>query len=110
MGSQNLENVSLTLLPGGTLTGEFIFEGNLAADLTPQQKSSFRVNLFPKPGYPGRLPGWGIDRRELPPTPSDNSFRLQSIFPGDFRVMVSPFISPFSWTPQTLSDPLEAFS
>ena len=31
---------------------------------------------------------------------------MPSIFPGDFRVMVSPLINAFSWTPQTLADPL----
>jgi len=31
---------------------------------------------------------------------------MQSIFPGDFSVMVSPLINPFSWTPQTLPDPV----
>ena len=43
----------------------------------------------------------GIDAKA-----TDNTFRLQSIFPGDLRVTVSPFINTFSWTPQTLSDPV----
>jgi hypothetical protein len=105
MGSQNLENVSLKLLPGGSLTGEFIFEGNLTAALTPQQKSSFRVNLVRYPDIPGASLG-GASTGGIPANSPDNSFRLQSIFPGDFRVTVSPFISGFSWTPQTLGDPL----
>src|SRR5688572_1344548 len=105
MGSQNLENVSLTLLPGGSLTGEFIFEGNLTASLTPQQKSSFRVNLVRFPDIPGASLG-GASTGGIAANAQDNSFRLQSIFPGDFRVTVSPLISGFLWTPQTLGDPL----
>ena len=105
IGSQNLENVSLTLLPGGSLTGEFIFEGNLTASLTPQQKSSFRVNLVRYPDIPGASLG-GASTGGIAANATDNSFRLQSIFPGDLRVTVSPFISGFSWTPQTLGDPL----
>ena len=81
MGSQNLENVSLTLLPGGTLTGEFIFEGNLASSLTPQQKSSFRVNLARQPDIPGASLG-GASTGGIAANATDNSFRLQSIFPG----------------------------
>ncbi len=42
----------------------------------------------------------------IPPNATDNSFRIPSIFPGDFRVQVSPLINAFSWTPQTLADPL----
>jgi hypothetical protein len=107
MGSQNLENVSLNLLPGGSLTGEFIFEGKLATDLTPQQKSSFRVNLAREPDIPGLVMG-GASTGNIAPNSFDNSFRLQSIFPGDFRVMVSPFITPFSWAPPALPSQLES--
>jgi len=105
MGSQNLENVSLTLLPGGTLTGEFVFEGNLASSLTPQQKSSFRVSLSRSPDIVGASLG-GASTGGIAANATDNTFRLQSIFPGDLRVTVSPFINTFSWTPQTLSDPV----
>jgi hypothetical protein len=108
MGSQNLENVSLTLLPGGLLAGEFTFEGNLASSLTPQQKSSFSVNLLRYPEIPGASLG-GASQGGIAANATDNSFRMQSIFPGDFRVIVSPFIliNGSSWTtPQSLSDPL----
>jgi 5-hydroxyisourate hydrolase-like protein (transthyretin family) len=98
MGSQNLDNVSLTLLPGGTLTGEFIFDGNLATALTPQQKSSFRVNLSRHPDFLGAALG-GASTGAIAANAADTSFRLQSIFPGDFRVQVSPLINPFSWSP-----------
>jgi hypothetical protein len=105
MGSQNLDNISLNLLPGGALTGEFIFEGNLASSLTPQQKSSFRVNIVRHPDIPGASLG-GASTGGMAPNSTDTSFRMPSIFPGDFRVIVSPLINPFSWTPQTLPDPL----
>ena len=105
MGSQNLENISLTLLPGGSLPGEFVFEGNLASSLTPQQKSSFRVNLVRNPDIPGASLG-AASTGAIAANAADNAFRLQSIFPGDFRVMVSPLINAFSWTPQSLGDPL----
>jgi len=105
MGSQNLENVVLTLLPGGTLLGEFIFEGNLATSLTAQQKASFRVNLSRQPDIPGASLG-GASTGAIAPNATDNSFRMPSIFPGEFRVMVSPFINAFSWTPQAVADPL----
>ena len=107
MGSQNLENVSLHLLPGGSLTGEFIFEGDLASSLTPQQKSSFRVSLSRHPDIPGASLG-GASAGNVAANATDNAFRLQSIFPGDFRVMVTPFINAYSPTPQTLPDPLAA--
>jgi len=105
MGNQNIEGISVSLLPGGTLNGEFIFEGNLASTLTPQQKSSFRVNLSRQPDIPGATLG-GASTGAIAPNAADNSFRMPSIFPGDFRVMVSPLINPFSWTAQTLASPL----
>jgi hypothetical protein len=105
MGNQNLENMSVNLLPGGVLAGEFIFEGGLATSLTPQQKSSFRVNVSRQPDIPGATLG-GASQGGIGNNATDNSFRLQSIFPGEFRVMVSPFINGFSWTPQSLGDPL----
>jgi hypothetical protein len=105
MGNQNIEGMSVSLLAGGTLTGEFIFEGNLASTLTAQQKSSFRVNLSRQPDIPGATLG-GASTGAIAPNGTDNSFRMPSIFPGDFRVMVSPLINAFSWTPPTLADPL----
>jgi 5-hydroxyisourate hydrolase-like protein (transthyretin family) len=105
MGNQNIEGISVNLLPGGTLNGEFIFEGNLVSTLTPQQKSSFRVNLSRQPDIPGATLG-GASTGAIAPNATDNSFRMPSIFPGDFRVIVSPLINAFSWTPQTLADPL----
>jgi protocatechuate 3,4-dioxygenase beta subunit len=105
MGNQNIDGISVNLLPGGTLNGEFIFEGNLASILTPQQKSSFRVNLSRQPDIPGATLG-GASTGAIAPNAIDNLFRMPSIFPGDFRVMVSPLINAFSWTPQTLADPL----
>jgi hypothetical protein len=93
------------LLPGGALLGDFIFEGNLATTLTAQQKSSFRVSLARHPDIPGLSLG-GASAGNIPNNAADTSFRLPSIFPGDFRVMVSPLLNPFSWTPQTLADPL----
>jgi uncharacterized GH25 family protein len=105
MGSQDLENVSLTLLPGGSLTGEFVFEGNLATTLTAQQKSSFRVQLSRHPDIPGLSLG-GASVGGIANNATDTSFRVPSIFPGDFRVLVSPLINPFSWIPQSLGEPL----
>ena len=105
IGNQNLDNITLTLLPGGTLTGEFVFEGNLASSLTPQQKSSFRVNLARQPEIPGATLG-GASSAGIAANAADTTFRLQSIFPGDFRVMVSPLINAFTWTPPTLGDPI----
>jgi len=105
MGSQNLENVTLTLLPGGSLTGEFVFEGDLSSSLTPQQKSSFRVNLARMPDMPGASLG-GASTGAIAANSTDTSFRMQSIFPGEFRVMVSPLINSFSWTSPALPDPL----
>jgi hypothetical protein len=106
MGSQNLENVALNLLPGGTLNGEFIFEGSLATDLTPQQKSQFRVNLSREPEIPGATLG-GASAGNIAANSLDTSFRIPSIFPGDLRVQVNPFITPFSWNPPTLPDALQ---
>ncbi len=103
MGNQNMENLALKLLPGGTLAGEFIFEGSLAAELAPQMKSSFRVNLSRDPDMPGAVLG-GSSTAALAPNATDNSFRIQSIFPGDFRVMIAPFINAFSWTPAAAGD------
>ncbi len=109
MANQNLDNISLTLLPGGSLAGEFIFEGSAAATLTPQQKSSFRVNLARQPDLPGATLG-GASSAAIAPNAPDTSFRIQNIFPGDFRVMVSPLINAFSWsTPPSLPDPLGNF-
>jgi hypothetical protein len=105
MGSQHLENVQLNLLPGGTLNGEFLFEGDLASTLTAQQKASFRVSLARQPDIPGASLG-GASTGSLNANTTDTSFRLPSIFPGDFRVMVSPFLNGFSWTSQSLPDPL----
>jgi hypothetical protein len=105
MSSQHVENVVLNLLPGGSLLGEFIFEGNLATSLTAQQKASFRVNLARHPDIPGASLG-GASTGAIAPNATDNSFRMQSIFPGDFRVTVSPFINPFSWSPPALADSL----
>jgi 5-hydroxyisourate hydrolase-like protein (transthyretin family) len=105
MGNQNIEGISVNLLAGGILNGEFIFEGNLASTLTPQQKSSFRVNLSRQPDIPGATLG-GASTGAIAPNATDNSFRMPSIFPGDFRVMVSPLINAFSWAPPTLPDPL----
>jgi hypothetical protein len=105
MGSQNLENIALNLLPGGALVGEFIFEGNLASTLTAQQKTSFRAGLRRQPDIPGASLGGSSDGG-IAANATDNTFRIPSIFPGDFQVTVSPFMSPFSWTPATLPDPL----
>lgn len=105
MSSRSLDNVSLTLLPGGTLGGEFVFEGSLSSTLTAQQKSSFRVNLVRQPDIPGATLG-GASTGNLPPSGVDSTFRLQSIFPGEFTVMVAPLMAPFSWTAQTLPEPV----
>jgi hypothetical protein len=105
MGNQNLENISLTLLPGGALVGEFIFEGSLATLLTPQQKSSLRVSLVRHPDIPGAALG-GASTGGMAPNAVDTSFRLQNIFPGDFRVFVSPLVNPFSSTPPVQGNPL----
>jgi len=105
MGSQHLENVVINLLPGGSLSGEFVFEGDLAANLTPQQKTQFRVSIARQPDIPGAALG-GASTGNIAPNSADNSFRLPSIFPGDFRVMVAPFINGFSQTPTTLPDAL----
>jgi hypothetical protein len=106
MGSQDLANVSLNLLPGGSLIGEFIFEGRLATDLTPQQRSSFRVNLVREPEIPGMSLG-GASSGNIPNNSPDNVFRLQSIFPGEFRVALAPFLTPFSWTPPAVPEPIQ---
>src|SRR5262249_39865380 len=106
MSNQNLEDVVLTLLPGGTLSREFVFEGSLATSVTPQQKPLFRANLTRQPELPGASLG-GASSAGLAANAPDTSFRIQSIFPGDFRVMVPPLISGFSWTtPSSLPDPL----
>jgi hypothetical protein len=105
MGEQNLDGISLSLLTGGSLAGEFIFEGKLATDLTPQQKSSFRVNLVRDPDIPGATLG-GASQAGIAPNAADTAFRLQSVFPGDFRVTVSPFVNTFSWSQPALADPL----
>ena len=105
MSNSNLENISVNLLPGGVLVGEFVFEGDLATKLTPQQKSSLRVSISRQPDIPGAALG-GQSNGGIANNATDTSFRMQSIFPGEFRVMVSPFINGFSWTPQTLPDPL----
>ena len=106
MGNQNLENVAMNLLPGGTLTGEFILEGNLATDLTGQQRQSLRVNLQREPEIPGATLG-GASNGNMNANSPDTSFRIQSIFPGDLRVQVNPFVAPFSWTTPTLPDALQ---
>jgi hypothetical protein len=106
MGDQNLEGIALNLLPGGSLTGEFVFEGNLATDLTQQQKSSFRVNLLRQPDIPGASLG-GSSTGAIAPNSVDTSFRMQNIYPGDFRVMVAPLMNSFSWSPPAVaSDPV----
>jgi hypothetical protein len=73
--------------------------------LTPQQKSSFRVNLSRQPDIPGASLG-GASNGNIAPNATDTTFRMQSIFPGDFRVMIAPLINGFSWTTQSLGDPL----
>jgi hypothetical protein len=105
MGNQNVDGVNVSLLPGGTLNGEFVFEGNLASTLTPQQKATFRVTLSRQPDVPGATLG-GASNGAIAPNAPDNSFRMPSIFPGDFRVLVNPLINAFSWTTPTLADPL----
>ena len=106
MGDQNLEGVSLNLQPGGALVGEFIFEGKLATDLTQQQKSSFRVNLLRYPDIPGASLA-GSSTGAIAANAVDASFRMQNIYPGDFRVMVTPLMNSFSWAPPaTPADPI----
>ena len=105
MGDQNLEGVAVNLLPGGSLTGEFVFEGKLATDLTPQQKSSFRVNLARQPDIPGASLG-GSSTGGIAANAVDTSFRIQNIYPGDFRVMVSPLMNAFAWSPPVLGEPV----
>jgi hypothetical protein len=93
-------------LQGGTLVGEFLFEGKLAADLTPQQKSSFRVNLLRHPDIPGASLG-GSSTGAIAANAVDTTFRMQNIYPGDFRVMVAPLTNTFSWSPPpVLGEPL----
>ena len=106
MGEQNLEGLSLNLQPGGSLMGEFVFEGKLATDLTPQQKSSFRVNLLRYPDIPGASLA-GSSTGAIAANAVDTSFRMQNIYPGDFRVMVTPFMNSFSWSPPAVAnDPI----
>jgi hypothetical protein len=106
MGEQDLDNISLNLLQGGTLVGEFLFEGKLATDLTPQQKSSFRVNLLRQPDIPGASLG-GASTAAIAANAVDTTFRMQNIYPGDFRVMVTPLTNSFSWSPPpVLGEPL----
>ena len=63
------------------------------------------MNLVRNPDIPGASLG-AASTGAIAANAADNAFRLQSIFPGDFRVMVSPLINAFSWTPQSLGDPL----
>jgi len=93
----------VNLLPGGSLSGEFIFEGKLATDLTPQQKSSFRANLARQPDIPGASLG-GSSTGGIAANAVDTSFRIQNIYPGDFRVMVSPLMNAFAWSAPVLGE------
>jgi hypothetical protein len=105
IGSQHIENVPVSLLPGGSLIGDFVFEGNEAATLTQQQKASLRVNIVRMPDIPGAALG-GASNGGIAANATDNSFRLQSIFPGDFRVTISPLINSYSTTPVIAADPI----
>jgi len=104
MGNQDINDATINLLPGGSLAGEFIFEGSLASSLTPQQKSTFRITLSRQPDIPGATLG-GASSGAIAANATDTSFRMQNIFPGDFRVMVAPLINAFSPTPQVLGEP-----
>jgi protocatechuate 3,4-dioxygenase beta subunit len=100
VGNQDVDNLSLPLLPGGTLMGEVIFEGNLA-NLTPQQRAAFRIALMRQPDIPGATLG-GASTAPL----TDSTFRIQNIFPGTFSVMIAPLMNPFAWVPPVPPEPL----
>jgi hypothetical protein len=95
------ENVS-NLLPGGA-TGEFIFEAtspSLMHKVIVPRESCLATDIW-------RGAGWRINRRDgrIAANPRTPRSALRA-YSGDFRVMVSPLINAFSWTPQTLGDPL----
>jgi hypothetical protein len=63
------------------------------------------VNIVRMPDIPGAALG-GASNGGIAANATDNSFRLQSIFPGDFRVTISPLINSYSTTPVIAADPI----
>lgn len=105
MGNSHIEDMKVTLTPGYAITGEFLFEGTLANDITPQLRSSLRVTVSRDPEITGAQAGGAA--ATIPANSPDNTFRLQNLSSGDYRTYVLPLFTPFLRAAPAISEALK---
>jgi protocatechuate 3,4-dioxygenase beta subunit len=89
IGGADIENVTLVLTPGVTITGRLLLEG-MPANTNPQRLRVTLNSLTPMAGgFLGGARGGGGQRGNPPGLVSaDGAFTLQNVAPGDYRVIV----------------------
>jgi len=99
VGNSNIENVSLTLMPGFTLMGKVALERPpVTGDAVPR---GMRVTLARDPDLVG-LPG--APQGTVQP---DGTFCFTNMGQGDYRMYVPPLLNTFQWGTSNVAQALQ---
>jgi hypothetical protein len=88
VGDAGVADLRFLVVPGFNITGRLVMEG-ASGNAIPR---GINVSLAREPDIVG-VPA-APARGAVQP---DGTFSLQGLGPGDYRIYVQPFISPFSW-------------
>jgi hypothetical protein len=90
IGNGSVENVKMTLVRGVSINGRVLVDG--PAGSSTEIPRGITVSLARIPD----LVGVPTPQGRAMPQP-DGTFALQNVGPGDYRVYVAPFVTPFQW-------------
>lgn len=98
VGDTSVDNLRFVVVPGFSIGGRIVLEGG-SANAVPR---GINVSLVREPDIVG-----------VPTPPArgavqpDGTFSLQGAGPGDYRMYVQPFLSPFQWGPPAVPQQLQ---
>lgn len=100
VGSSGLSNIQLNLVQGVTMAGRIVIEGATANPANPQR--GLGVSMVRDPDIVG-VPSSQLRGMVTP----EGTFSIQNVGPGDYRVYVTPFLTPFQWGVPNIPGPLQ---
>jgi hypothetical protein len=98
VGGSGLRNIQLNLVQGVTIAGRMTIEG--AAGTTPQR--GLGISMVRDPDIVG-IPSSQMRGMVTP----EGTFNIQNVGPGDYRVYVTPLLTPFQWGVPNIPAPLQ---